>query len=114
VCGSGTGAGETPVGGWQLHRGELCQSKPYSTGAVSGSGTGSSHTRCGSILWTWNSMAAIVAAKITFRSGLFQHPQAITLRGRPSDLRGSQSARKKFSSLTENSQDRHIALIGRL
>ena len=34
MCGSGTGAGEAPVGGWQLRGGECGQRKPHSTPAV--------------------------------------------------------------------------------
>src|SRR6266568_1145793 len=39
VCGSGTGAGETSVGGWQLRRGECRQTEPHSTRADGGSRT---------------------------------------------------------------------------
>src|SRR5438046_202860 len=39
VRGSGTGAGETSVGGWQLRRGECRQREPHSTRAASRSST---------------------------------------------------------------------------
>jgi transposase len=40
VCGSGTGAGQAPVSGWQLCGGECSQGEPHSAGAINRSGTG--------------------------------------------------------------------------
>ena len=43
VCGSGTGAGQAPVGGWQFRGSQCGEGEPHSTGAVGRSSAGPSH-----------------------------------------------------------------------
>ena len=43
VCGSGIGAGQASVGGWQFRGGECGEGEPHSAGTVGGSGAGQSN-----------------------------------------------------------------------
>ena len=63
VCGSGTGAGQAPLGRWQFRRSQCREAEPHSKGTVSGSSPSQPHgapvsggtgTAEQSILWTAN------------------------------------------------------------